>query len=75
MMKVVAVAASLALVFAGILYIFAAGRSDLITKSKSAVKYTLLGFIIIFIAWLLVNTILTTFGYINPVGGSWHMIC
>jgi hypothetical protein len=75
MMKVAAVAASLAIIFAGFIYIFAAGRSDMVSKSKSTIKYTLLGFMIIFVAWLSINTLLTTLGYIDPVGGSWYTIC
>ncbi len=74
LLKISAVAAVLAIAFGGILYIFAAGSSGTIDKAKSIIKYVLLGFLIVFIAWALVDTILAMFGYIDPVGGDWYTI-
>lgn len=75
LIEVAAVAATLALILAGFLYIFAAGRSELVSKAKDMIKYSLIGFIIIFIAWAIIDSILMTLGYIDPIGGSWHAIC
>lgn len=75
MVKIAAVAATVAIIFGGFLYIFAAGRNDLMAKAKSMIKYTLLGFVVVFVAWAAVDTILAAFGYIRPITGSWHMIC
>lgn len=75
LVKVAAVAATLSLIVAGFLYIFAAGKTQLISKSKSMIKYTLIGFIIIFVAWLSVDTLFTVFGYIDPLEGKWYIVC
>ena len=78
MLKIAAVAAVLAIAFGGFLYMFATGHSGTIDKAKSIIKYVLLGFLIIFIAWALIDTILVMFGYIDPIdgvgAGKWHVI-
>jgi hypothetical protein len=38
-------------------------------------KYTLIGFIVIFIAWAITDSLLMTLGYIDPIGGNWYTIC
>lgn len=75
MFKIAAVAANLTIIFAGFLYIFATGEMSLIAKAKLVVKYTLIGFIVIFAAFVIVDTLLTIFGYIDPLGGDWHTTC
>ena len=74
LVKIAAVLALIAITFAGLLYIFAAGSSGTIEKAKSMIKYTLLGFVLVFIAWAVIDSILITMGYIDPVGGEWHVI-
>lgn len=75
MIKAAAVVATLALIFAGFVYIFAAGRSEVVLKAKSVISSALTGFVVIFIAWAIIDTLLITMGYIDPIEGSWHMIC
>jgi len=75
LVKVAGVAATLAIILSGFLYVLAAGRTDLISKSKSMIKYTLIGFIVVFVAWTIVDSLLMTFGYIDPIGGSWYTVC
>ena len=74
LLKLAAVFAILAIAFGGFVYMFAVGNSGTIDKAKSIIKYTLIGFLIVFIAWAIVNTLLTMFGYIDPVGGAWHSV-
>ena len=74
LLKVSAVFALLSIAFGGILYIFAAGSTGIIDKAKSIIKYTLIGFLIIFISWVAVDTILVMFGYIDPIGGDWYSV-
>lgn len=70
-----AVAATLAIVIGGFRYILAAGRQDQVAKAKSMIQFVLVGFIIIFVAWTAVDTLLTVFGYIDPVAGEWYTAC
>ena len=74
LVRLAGAAAMIAIAIGGFLYVFAAGRTEMITKAKSMIKYVLIGFIVIFIAWAVVDSILTTTGYIDPLGGDWHVI-
>lgn len=73
--KIAGLAATLAIILSGFLYIFAAGEMALIAKSKLMMKYTIIGFIIIFAAWAMVDSLLLLLGYIDPIDGEWHTIC
>jgi hypothetical protein len=75
LVQIAAIFATLVIIIGGFLYIFAVGQSSTIDKAKSIIKYTLIGFVIIFIAWSIVNSILATVGYIDPLGGNWYTIC
>ena len=74
LLKLAAIFAILAIAFGGFVYMFAVGNSGTIDKAKSIIKYTLIGFLIVFTAWAIINTLLTMFGYIDPVGGAWHSV-
>ena len=74
--KIAAVVAALFIAASGTMYIFATGRPEMMSLAKTTFKLTLLGFTLIFIAWILVNTILTMFGYIDPLeNNEWHIMC
>lgn len=75
LLKMAAIAAVLAIIVSGLIYIFAAGKEKTVSDAKSMLKYTLLGFVVIFTSWMIVDSILTTFGYIDPVEGEWYTIC
>lgn len=74
-LKFSVILATFIIVCAGLLYVVAAGKSNLVELAKSMITGSLVGFVIIFISWAVVGSILTTFGYINPSGGEWHVIC
>lgn len=75
LIKIAAAAAALSMAFAGFVYVFALGKEDLITKSKAMIKYSLIGVVTIFIAWAIVDGVLTTLGYIDPMGDKWYTTC
>lgn len=64
--------ALIAIAIGGFLYIFAAGNTGAIDKAKQMIKYALIGFTVVFIAWAVVNSILTAAGYIDPMSGEWY---
>ena len=74
LVKMAAIFAILALVGGGLVYVFAAGRQGTIEKAKTMIKYALLGFVVVFIAWAVISSILAMMGYIDPIGGEWHMM-
>jgi hypothetical protein len=75
LIKIAATAAAISIAFAGFIYVFALGKEDLITKSKAMIKYSLIGLVTIFIAWAVVDGVLTTLGYIDPMGDQWYTTC
>lgn len=74
LVKIAAIFAILAIVGGGLLYVFAAGSQGIIDKAKSMIKYTLLGFLVVFIAWAVIDSILVMMGYIDPINGEWYMM-
>lgn len=72
LVKVSGAAALIAISIGGFIYVFSAGNSTYIEKAKSMIKYTLLGFTIVFISWAIIDSILVTAGYIDPIGGEWY---
>lgn len=74
LLKIATVFAVLSIALGGFLYIFAAGNQGTLEKAKSIIKYVILGFIVILIAWAIIDSILATAGYIDPIGGEWYMM-
>lgn len=56
----------------GVMMIFAAGRPGTVAKGKSILTSTVIGLVIIFCAWLIVNTFLTVIGLSNVTVGTWN---
>jgi len=67
--------AVLALIITGLLFITSSGDVERKSQAKTALKYVLIGFIIIFIAWIIIDFFLIAFGYLDPLGGEWNVIC
>lgn len=72
--KMVGIIAVLSLVIGGLLYITATGNSSLMTKAKTAFNKALTGFVIVFIAWIAINTVMVLFGFDDPLeDGNWKI--
>ena len=72
LIKIVTLVAVLALVVGGLLYTKAAGDASLILSAKQNFNKILYGFVVIFIAWVIVNIAMVLFGFSDPLGnGSW----
>ncbi|MCK5465889.1 hypothetical protein KAI56_00110 [Candidatus Parcubacteria bacterium] len=72
LIEIAALITILALVIGGILYASSTGDAGKVTIAKTAVKKSLCGFVIILIAWIVVNTAMVLFGFSDPFGdGSW----
>ena len=67
--------AVLALIVTGFLYVTSSGDAERKSQAKTAFKYVIIGFIIIFIAWIIIDFFLVAFGYLDPLGGEWNVIC
>jgi streptogramin lyase len=74
LVKLAGIVAMLAIALGGLLYIFSAGNQSRMESAKTGIKYALIGFVIIFIAWAVVGTLLAMLGYIDPLNGEWYVV-
>jgi len=74
LVKLAAVVALFAITAGGLLYMFSSGNQSRMEAAKIGIKYALLGFVVIFIAWAVVATILAMLGYIDPLNGEWYVV-
>jgi len=74
LLEMAVVVGALFVTLGGILYIFATGDTGKMALAKRTISLTLLGFAIIFVSWIMVNTVAVVFGYVDPLdsGGKWH---
>lgn len=66
-------AATIAIIAAGIMFLISGGSESLRTQAKDTLKWAIIGLILAFGAWVIVNTVLTALGY----KGNWtdYSIC
>ncbi|MCK5476000.1 MAG: hypothetical protein KAI71_05475 [Candidatus Pacebacteria bacterium] len=70
----VAAVSILALIVAGLIYIKSSGDASLILAAKQNVNKILYGFVIVFIAWVVIYIIMVLFGLVDPLGdGRWNI--
>lgn len=67
--------AILALVITGFLFITSTGNVERKNSAKAALKWVLIGFLILFLSWLIVDFLLSALGYLDPLGGKWNVVC
>jgi len=65
-LKLVIIIAVLMLTVGGFMFFFAGGNPAALDRAKGILTSTAIGLVIIFAAWLIVNSILTFPGFINP---------
>lgn len=69
---IAAIIAIFTIVIGGILYISSVGNAGRVAAAKTAITKSLYGFVIVFIAWVAINTCMVLFGFDDPLGdGSW----
>jgi hypothetical protein len=73
--KAVGVLALLAIVLGQLIALTAVGQTDMMVSIKSVLGSALLGFGYVLAAWVIVNSIFTFIGYIDPLEGEWFTIC
>ena len=75
LIKIASAVAILAFVITGFLFITSAGNPERKNNAKATFKWVLIGFLIIFLSWLLVDFLLSAWGYLDPLGGKWNVVC
>ncbi|MDD3190193.1 MAG: pilin [Candidatus Pacebacteria bacterium] len=67
--------ALLAIIIAGLLYVTSGENVEKRTQAKTYLSAIIKGYVTIFAAWLIVDFVLSVWGFIDPVGGSWDVVC
>ena len=73
--SIASVTALLALVIAGFLYISAGANPVAKNQAHTAIINIIKGYIVIFCAWLIVDFVMSAWGFINPIQGQWYVVC
>ena len=74
LIKMASIFSLLAIIGGGLIYVFSIGSANTIEKAKTVIKYALIGFLTVFIVWAIVDTVMSTMGYKDPLGGKWHIL-
>ena len=69
-MKIAIGVALLAMAIGGVLYVVSAGESAMMEKAKSAITNAAIGFVIVFAAFLIINTTMQYLGTIKSTAGE-----
>ena len=73
LMGLVSLITILAIVVAGIIHVKAGGDTSLILAAKQNMNKILYGFVVVFVAWAIVNVSMILFGFNDPLGdGRWE---
>ena len=73
--RIVPVVAVLMLVIGGIMFFFGGAKPDMLTRAKGVITSVVIGLVIIFCAWVIVNTIITKIGIVKaPSILQWYDI-
>jgi len=75
LMEIALIAALLFLVISGLMFIISSGDPERMNLAKTMFKYVIMGFLIIFLAWLMIDFLLSAWGYLDPLGGEWEVVC
>jgi len=75
LLKIASAIAILAFVITGFLFITSSGNPERKNLAKTSFKWIIVGFFIIFLAWLFVDFLLSVWGYLDPLGGKWEVVC
>ena len=75
LLGIAGILAVLALVVTGLLFVTSAGSSERKNNAKQTLKWVLIGFLIVFLSWLFIDFLLSAWGYLDPIGGEWNVVC
>ena len=62
---IVPAVATLMLVIGGVMFFFGGAKPDMLTQAKGVMTSVVIGLVIIFSAWVIVNTVLTNLGIVE----------
>lgn len=73
--EIASVVALLALMVVSLMYVFAGANPVAKSQAHESIINVIKGYVIIFTAWLIVDFVLSAWGFIDPLGGEWSVVC
>jgi|GEM_PF-3326380 hypothetical protein len=73
--SIASITAVLMFIIAGLMYIFVGANPVAKNQAKEAAMGIVKGYMVVFTAWLIVDFILSAWGFIDPLGGTWNVVC
>lgn len=73
--EIASVVALLALMVVSLMYVFAGANPVAKSQAHQSIIHVITGYVIIFTAWLIVDFVLSAWGFIDPLGGEWSVVC
>jgi len=67
-LEVITIIALAGITFAGVMYTVSSGNESMVTSSKNFMKASVIGFAVVFCAWLIVNQVLSSIDAVNKTG-------
>ena len=72
MFRIVPAVAVLMMIVAGVMFFLAGAEPGALNKAKGAILGVAIGLLLIFSAWIIVNTILSQFGIVDSSLLNWY---
>ncbi len=73
--SIASVTAVLMFMVAAFMYVFVGANPVAKNQAKGAAMNVVKGYLAVFTAWLIVDFVLSAWGFIDPLGGSWSVVC
>lgn len=75
LVEIVGLITILFIIIGGLISVTSSGGSSGLTTAKTAISKSVLGFVFVFVAWVIINVMMVIFGFIDPLGdGKWNVI-
>src|SRR5680860_207251 len=75
LLQLASIVAILGFVVVGFLFVISSGNPEMKTLAKNSLKWIIIGYLILFLSWIFVDFILSAWGFLDPMGGEWSVIC
>lgn len=73
--SIASVLAVLMFMVAAFMYVFVGANPVAKNQAKEAAMNVVKGYLVVFVAWLIIDFVLSAWGFIDPLGGEWSVVC
>lgn len=73
--SIASILAVLMFIVAALMYLFVGANPVAKNQAREAAMNVVKGYLVVFTAWLIVDFVLSAWGFIDPLGGTWSVVC